>query len=181
MQPRPILETDRPCAPKGTCSIGCYNRITKLAKSILLVSAILAGCSGNGRVGVLIVGCSSPKLPPVEDLIGHESLPQFKLQTLRGTRDGDRLRTQAMFSDSSSILTVEMTFAIGSPTKLQSGAWRWMRNNQLSSGMVAERSVTFLGGQDGPPSIGGTFDLLASDGIAHYRVTVPLTELKSRL
>jgi len=86
-----------------------------------------------------------------------------------------------MFSDSSSILTVEMNFAIGSPTKLESGTWRWMRNNQLASGKVAERSVTFLGGQDGPPSIGGTFDLLNPDGAAHYRVTVPLSELKTKL
>ena len=95
-------------------------------------------------------------------------------------RDGDRLQTVATFSDSSSILTVEMRFAIGSPTKLESGAWRWSRNNQLREGTVAARSVTFLGGQDGPPSIGGTFDLLSLDGAALFRITIPLTELKRR-
>ena len=168
MQPRPSRDTVRPCLPKGSCSIGCYNRITKLQKSILFVSALLLSCRGAGH-------------PPVEDLIGHENLPQFKLQSLRGTRDGERLRTQAMFSDSSSILTVEMTFAIGLPTKLESGTWRWMRNNQLLNGTVSEKSVTFLGGQDGPPSIGGTFDLLGQDGVAHYRATIPLTELKAKL
>ncbi len=97
---------------------------------------------------------------------------------MRGTRDGDRLRTVATFSDSSSILTVEMHFAIGSPTRLESGTWRWSRNNQLRSGTVTERSVTFLGGQDGPPSIGGTYGLVGSDGAALYRVTIPVTELK---
>ena len=111
-------------------------------------------------------------------MVQHENLSLFTLHSLRGTRDGDRLRTQAMFSDSSSILTVEMHFAIGSPTTLESGGWNWARNNQMLSGSVAARSVTFLGGQDGPPSIGGTFDLLGSDGAAHYRVTIPVTELK---
>ena len=117
----------------------------------------------------------------MEDLTHHEDLSLFKLQSARGTRDGDRLRTQMMFSDSSSIFTVEMQFAVGSPTTLQSGTWRWNRNNQIPSGTVTARSVTFLGGQDGPPSIGGVFDLLDSGGTPLYRVNVPLTELKVRL
>lgn len=87
---------------------------------------------------------------------------------------------QAMISDSSSILTLEMRFAIGSPTKLESGAWRWSRNGDLQQGTLAARSVTFLGGQDGPPSVGGTFDLLAADGAARYRVNIPVTVLKER-
>src|SRR5260370_24537347 len=123
---------------------------------------------------LLLVACGGRKHPAVEDLSGRENLSLFKLQSLRGTRDGDRLQAQAMFSDSSSILTVDMRFAIGSPTTLESGAWRWMRNNQLLTGAVAARSVSFLGGQDGPPSIGGVFDLLGEDGIAKYRVTIPV-------
>jgi hypothetical protein len=127
---------------------------------------------------LLLVACGGPKGPPVEDLVRHENLSLFTLHSLHGTRDGDRLRTQAVFSDSSSMLTMELRFVIGSPTTLESGAWNWARNNQMLSGAVAARSVTFLGGQDGPPSIGGTFDLLGSDGAARYRVIVPLTELK---
>ena len=34
-----------------------------------------------------------------------------------------------------------------------------------------------LGGQDGPPSIGGTYDLLGQDGTALYRVNIPVTAL----
>ena len=102
----------------------------------------------------------------------------FALQSIHGTRDGDRLQTLATFSDSSSILTVEMRFAIGSPTRLESGTWRWSRNNQMHEGTVAARSVTFLGGQDGPPSIGGTYDLLGPESVALYRITIAVTELK---
>jgi hypothetical protein len=100
---------------------------------------------------------------------------------VRGTRDGDRLDAEAVFADGASMLTVKMSFAIGAPTKLKSGQWQWVREGGLTSGTVTERSVMFLGGQDGPPSIGGRFDLLDSDGIAKYRVTIPTTELKIKL
>jgi hypothetical protein len=126
----------------------------------------------------VLASCGSSKHPAVQDLRGRENLSLFTLQSMRGTRDGDRLQAIATFSDSSSILTVEMHFAVGSPTKLESGTWRWSRNNQLQSGTVAERSVTFLGGQDGPPSIGGAFDLTGPDGAALYRITIPVAELK---
>lgn len=39
----------------------------------------------------------------------------------------------------------------------------------------------FLGGQDGPPSIGGSFDLRDGTGAAAYRITIPTTELKTKL
>jgi len=127
-----------------------------------------------------LAACGESKRSAVQDLASQENLSSFTLHSLAGTRDGDRLHAQAIFSDSSSILTVEMHFAIGSPTTLESGAWRWSRTGQLLSGAVAARSVTFLGGQDGPPSIGGTFDLLGSDGLARYRVNIPVTQLKTR-
>jgi hypothetical protein len=130
---------------------------------------------------LLFVACGRAKRVPLQDLSGRENLSYFTLFSLRGSRNGDRLDAQAAFSDSSSILNVEMRFAVGPTTTLASGTWRWPRNNTELSGAVRERSVTFLGGQDGPPSIGGTFDLLGQDGTAQYRVTIPLSELKARL
>ena len=130
---------------------------------------------------ILLAACGASKQAPVQDLTGRQDLSLFAMHSIAGTRDGDRLQTQAIFSDTSSILTVEMHFAIGSPTTLESGTWKWPRGGQLLSGTVASRSVTFLGGQDGPPSIGGTFDLPGSDGGALYRVTVPLTQLKVKI
>lgn len=127
---------------------------------------------------LILTACSSSKRPPVEDLSKREDLSLFKMQTLQGTRDGDRLTAHAMFSDSSSVLTLEMHFAVGSPTRLESGTWQWTRDGRLSTGDVSARSVTFLGGQDGPPSIGGAFDLLDSNHTPVYRVNIPTTELK---
>jgi len=125
---------------------------------------------------VLLAGCARSNVPPLQDLSKHEDLSGFKVQSVRGVRDGDRLAAQVLISDSSSILTLDLHFAIGSPTTLESGAWRWSRPGGLLSGVVTARSVTFLGGQDGPPSIGGTFELLAASGAA-YRVNLPVRAL----
>jgi hypothetical protein len=126
-------------------------------------------------VFVLLAGCARSNVPLLQDLSKHEDLARFTLQSVHGVRDGDRMAAQVVISDSSSILTLDLHFAIGSPTVLQSGDWRWSRPGGLLSGTAAARSITFLGGQDGPPSIGGTFDLLGN--VAAYRVNLPLTVL----
>jgi hypothetical protein len=113
---------------------------------------------------VLLASCAKPPKPPVEDLSGRENLSSFTLGQVRGTRNGDRLDAETEFADGSSTLRVEMSFTIGAPTKLKAGRWQWTRNGRLTSGTVTERSVMFLGGQNGPPSIGGRFDLLDPTG-----------------
>src|SRR5579864_5732930 len=130
---------------------------------------------------VLLAACSPSQRPALVDPAVHEDLSLFRVHAVRGTRDGDRLAVQAIISDSSSILTVQMHFAVGSPTKLESGIWHWSRNGRDLNGPVSARSVTFLGGQDGPPSIGGAFDLTAdAPSPAIYRLNIPLTELRER-
>jgi|HubBroStandDraft_4_1064222.scaffolds.fasta_scaffold289532_2 hypothetical protein len=131
-------------------------------RGVLVLCLVIAGCARSGR-------------PVLQDLSGHEDLSIFKLQTVGGVRDGDRMAVQVLISDSSSILGLDLHFAIGSPTTLESGAWRWSRSAGVLNGTVSARSVTFLGGQDGPPSIGGTFDLTGSEAV--YRVNLPLTVL----
>jgi len=130
---------------------------------------------------VLLASCAKPPKSPVEDLSQRENLSSFTLRQLRGTRNGDRLDAEAKFGDGSSTLTVDMRFAIGAPTKLKSGRWQRTSDSLHTSGSVAERSVMFLGGQDGPPSIGGKFDLLDPTGAAEYRITIPTTELRVKL
>jgi hypothetical protein len=129
---------------------------------------------------VLLLSCGAQKHPPLEDLSHREDLSFFKLDSITGTRDGDRLDTQAIYTDSSSILDVEMHFEIGMPTRLSAGTWRWTRNNTVTNGTVAQHDISFLGGQSGAPSLGGAFDLL-QDGAARYRIHLPLIELKTRL
>jgi hypothetical protein len=132
-------------------------------RGVLILFAALASCAPSDR-------------RPLQDLSGHEDLDRFTLQSVHGVRDGDRMAVQVLISDSSSILTLDLHLAIGSPTTLQSGIWRWSVPGGLREGTVSARSVTFLGGQDGPPSVGGTFDLTGAGGL-RYRVTLPLTAL----
>lgn len=126
---------------------------------------------------IFLTGCGGPSSPSIEDLANGARLAAYKMGALRGARDGDKLAAQAMFSDSSSTLTMDMHFRIGSPTTLDSGTWQWARNNRLNGGAIVARSVDFLGGQDGPPSIGGKFDLLGPEGKPLYRVSIPATQL----
>ena len=128
-----------------------------------------------------MAACARPPQPPIEDLNGRENLSLYKLTLVRGTRVGDRLDSEAIFGDGSSTLTVDMRFAIGAPTRLESGRWQWAGDGRLLNGTVMERSVMFLGGQDGPPSIGGRFDLRDLSGAAVYRITIPTTELRQKL
>lgn len=129
----------------------------------------------------MVAGCRPARVAGVEDLSTHEVLPQFKLDSLRGTRDGDKLDARALFTDTSSILTIELHYAVGSPVRLSSGTWNWNRDNRLRTGAVAAKSIDFLGGQSGPPSIGGDYELLDENGKAVYEVHIPVTELKTRL
>ena len=137
---------------------------------------MIGRCVAFVSVLLLLSGCARRERRPLEDLSGREDLSRFTIQSERGLRDGDKLAVQVVISDSSSILTLDLHFAIGSPTTLAAGSWNWSRPNQLLKGAVQGRSVTFLGGQDGPPSIGGMFDLVGGSG-AMYRVTLPLAAL----
>ncbi len=116
-------------------------------------------------------------MPPVEDVGGAQDLGRFTLSSLNGTRDGDRLRVQAVYRDDSRSLTVQLQFKLTPQAKLETGTWVGL----AGQGSVRERSVTFLGGQSGPPSIGGRFDLIAPDDRTVLRVTIPLQPLQNPL
>jgi hypothetical protein len=96
------------------------------------------------------------------------------LESLTGVRDGDQLRAQAVYGGPDARLEVQMQFLVTPPTRLSSGTWTGLG----ASGTVNQKSVTFLGGQNGPPSLGGRFDLVTSDGRALYRITIPTQELR---
>jgi hypothetical protein len=126
---------------------------------------------------VMLTGCSGSKpTNPVESLSGEDT-SAFVLQSLKGTRDGETLRVQAMYATGAKSLRVDMQFRVTPPTRLQSGTW----SGPAGEGTVSERSVTFLGGQSAAPSIGGKFDLIGPAGQALYRITIPLQELKQPL
>ena len=116
-------------------------------------------------------------MKPVEDLSGTRDAADFALTSLKGTRNGERVAVQAVYRAGSRSLTVDLLFRLTPQAKLERGTWAGL----AGEGSVQERSVTFLGGQSGPPSIGGRFDLIGSGDKAIYRVTIPLQPLKDTL
>ena len=122
---------------------------------------------------VLLAGCGREPDKPVEDLGGGNDVSRFALTSLHGTRDGDLLAVRALFGDGMSEIRLDLRFRIAVPTRLESGTWRGLSGE----GRVRERSVTFLGGQSGAPSVGGRFDLLNPDDSPRYRVTIPVQPL----
>ena len=123
---------------------------------------------------LLAIDCSRQSPQAVEDLGGGQNISNFGLTALNGTRDGERLDVRASYGDGSRALTVALQFKIDPQANLQTGTWSGLG----SQGSVKALSVTFLGGQSGPPSIGGRFDLIGTDGKPQYRITIPLQPLK---
>jgi hypothetical protein len=126
---------------------------------------------------IVLSGCGSESSKPVERLDGIEDVSAFALRSLRGTRDGEQFEVHASYGDGSRSLSIILHFNVTPPARLVSGTWTGLSGG----GEVRQRSVTFLGGQAGAPSIGGRFDLAGPDGRPLYRVTIPLQEVKQPL
>lgn len=128
-------------------------------------------------MALLLAGCHSQPVQPVEVLSGTHDAGSFALTSLRGTRDGERLDVQAMYGDGSQRLMVDLRFRLTPQPKLERGTWA----GPGGEGRTEERSVTFLGGQSGPPSIGGRFELIGPDEKPMYRINIPLQPLQDTL
>ena len=124
-------------------------------------------------VGLLLAGCGG-KRQPVERVSGDLDVSGMALREFTGVSDGDRLRARARFAGDNKELSLELKFRVGVPTRLESGTWSGLGE----AGVVQERSSTFLGGQSGPPSLGGRFDLVGPGNVVLYRVTIPVRELR---
>ncbi len=129
---------------------------------------------------VMLPGCAKRGEISVEQISDGKPVPGYALRSLTGFRNGETLHAQASFAGGGATLTLELQFRIGVPTRLESGSYAWDRGDQILHGPAREVSCTFLGGQSGPPSIGGTFELLSPQGDRLYRVRIPVSELTVR-
>jgi hypothetical protein len=126
---------------------------------------------------LLLTACGRPESPRLERIPDRTELPSHQLRSLTGYRDGDVLRTKMILVAYSSMLTMDLRFRIGVPTRLEEGSYLWQQTDTVLRGQVEQVSATFLGGQSGRPSIGGTFDLLSPEGKRLYKVRIPVREV----
>ena len=131
--------------------------------TLLLVSLLALGCTPAGRLSIR------------RSRDGQE-LQNYQLTSATGARDGDRLLSEFVFVSGPNKLTMRMKFLIGVPTRLESGNYQWNQDSVVTQGTVSASSVHFLGGQSGPSSLGGFFQL-KSDDVTLYEVRVPPTML----
>jgi len=123
-----------------------------------------------------LLACETSKLT-IKRTRDNQALSSYRLRSMTGMRDGDKLLSEMVVGDNSGTLTMRMKFKIGVPVKLDTGEYVWQRAGAPQiQGVVRAENVTFLGGQDGPPSLGGTFQLIANDSsLSLYEVKVPTT------
>ena len=125
-----------------------------------------------------LIYCQTIKEAMIEDLREESLLTDYRMISLAGRRDGDRLPVQVIFEATSEKLQMHLLFRIGVPTRLESGEYYWKQTDKTLEGRVRERSVTFLGGQSDNPNLGGVFELLSTGGVPIYKVTIPTSEVR---
>jgi hypothetical protein len=125
-----------------------------------------------------LFACENSKLT-IKRTRDNQALSSYRLRSMTGMRDGDKLTSEMVVADNSGTLTMRMKFKIGVPIKMEEGQYVWQRAGAPQiQGVVRAEAVTFLGGQDGPPSLGGTFHLIANDSsLSLYEVKVPTTPM----
>jgi hypothetical protein len=125
---------------------------------------------------LVLAACQSSKLS-IRRTRDSQELSSYKLQSLTGIRDGDKLLSEAVIGDNTGTLTMQMKFQIGVPTRLETGNYVWQKKDlPQTQGVIRASSVIFLGGQNGPMSLGGSFQLIAND-LPLYDVKMPATNV----
>src|ERR1041385_8329743 len=75
-----------------------------------------------------LAACQSSKLSIRRTRDGQE-LSSYRLRSLTGIRDGDKLLSEAVVGDNTGTLTMQMKFLIGVPTKLETGNYVWQKKD----------------------------------------------------
>lgn len=127
---------------------------------------------------MLLVGSCSRDRVRVIRLTDNHEFPGYRLESLRGVRDGDHMRAIAILTDGSEKLTMSMVFVVGVPARLAVGNFLWEGKDDASAGAVSGKSVNFLGGQSDGPSLGGVFELHPPRRPPQFRVTFPVTKVQ---
>jgi hypothetical protein len=131
---------------------------------------------------LLILGACANEEYSFERIDGENriALP-LKFDVLSGVRDGENVKATLRFQNPQDSAEVDLVLHLGPPAQCTSGTWHVSIGGATQNGPVTCDSLTFLGGQADQPSIGGTFTLKDTNGVALYRVTLPNTTMQRRV
>ena len=101
----------------------------------------------------------------------------LKFDGLYGLRDGASVNAEARFSDGADIVTMKIAIYLRPPAEFRSGSYEATIGGKKSSGSVECPSLTFQGGQEALPTVGGLFVLKDEQNRSLYRIRIPATTL----
>src|SRR5579883_2433054 len=128
---------------------------------------------------LMLAACQTSSKLTIRRTRDGQELNSYRIRSLTGIRDGDKLMSEVVMADPAGTLTMQMKFQIGVPTKLEQGNYVWQKQNAPQiQGLVKASSVIFQGGQDSPAALGGSFQLVPREGdIPLYEVHMPATQM----
>ena len=111
---------------------------------------------------------------------GAVTIP-MKLTAVSGTRDGEIVKATIEFREGADSTALAIVVALGPPPQFISGTYRSNIGGRAGAGIVESQSLSFLGGQNALPSVGGTFILKDSGNRPVYRATLPPTPIQRQV
>jgi hypothetical protein len=130
---------------------------------------------------MLISACANTEYR-VERMDGSQAtnLP-LKFESMFGTRDGESVTATPVFTSGMDVVRLDLHIRLGPPITFVSGSYKATVGNQTVQGPVVCDSLSFLGGQNALPSVGGVFRLHDnSTGRTLYRIKMPPTPITRR-
>jgi len=160
--------TMRVASGSGSCSV---DRIfpVQILKKFFFLTVLLASAAGCSRAEFQF-----------ERIEGNSSMVPLKLTGLQGTRDGATVHVQASFADGNDTGQMTLVLQLNPTAECRSGTHRVEIDGQTTEGPVECSSVSFLGGQNALPSVGGVFILKDAQSRPVYRVRIPTTTMTRR-
>jgi hypothetical protein len=136
---------------------------------IVLILALLSvmGCANNEYRFERIDGPQATTLP-------------FKLDGIRGVRDGASVKAEAHFSAGADSLTMNVALYLVPPPEFRSGTYEGIIGGVRIRGRVESPSIEYFGGQSDQQSLGGVFILKDEHNQPVYRVRIPATPMGRR-
>ena len=127
---------------------------------------------------LLLAGCA-PIGPSLEILEGTEwvELGPVIVQSVTGRREGADVNATGVFTQARNRMTLSLEFVLGPPPRFVRGTHISRIGGKSFESAVSSESVTFLGGQNTAPSIGGVFLFENPNEGSRYRLRFPPTLL----
>ena len=140
-----------------------------MAKSILVSGRFIV-------LGLLLfaAGCANKEYRVERFDNGQSVRVPFKFESMSGMRDGEFVRAVPVFKDGMDVIRLDLHVRLGPPIAFVMGTYEARIGDQTTEGPIVCDSLSFQGGQNALPSVGGIFRLQDnSTGRTIFRIMMP--------